>query len=182
MVEVVSSLDAEGRAIAYDIRMGVWVTIEAETDYIRHCFEEYNVQTDPSGRYSTLYRRWHLIGLELGVSVASVALRGEPTGAAIGWHADVVATAKRDLAPGEMLDGEGGCTVWGKLLPAHTSARLGGLPLGLAHHLRLVRAVRKDQSLTWGDVAIDESMPAFRLRREMEALYATAAEEEPPAV
>ena len=66
---------------------------EAETDYIKNCFEEYNAHTDPSGRYFTLYKRWHLIGLEVGMSVASVALRGEPTGVATGWNADVVATA-----------------------------------------------------------------------------------------
>ena len=114
-------LVARGRRpqpIPYDIRMGVWVTVEGETEYIRNCFEEYNAHTDPSGRYFTLYKRWHLIGLEVGVSVASVALRGEPTGVATGWNADVVATAKRDLQPGELLDGEGGYTVWGKLLPA----------------------------------------------------------------
>jgi hypothetical protein len=103
--------------------MGVWVTVEAETEYIKNCFEEYNAHTDPSGRYFTLYKRWHLIGLEVGVSVASVALRGEPTGVATCWNADVVATAKRDLQPGDMLDGEGGYTVWGKLLPADTSVR-----------------------------------------------------------
>ncbi|OYY85344.1 MAG: hypothetical protein B7Y42_16060, partial [Polaromonas sp. 28-63-22] len=114
MVEVISSLEADGRKIPYDIRMGVWVTVEAETDYIKNCFEEYNAHTDPSGRYFTLYKRWHLIGLEVGVSVASVALRGEPTGVATCWNADVVATAKRDLKPGDMLDGEGGYTVWGK--------------------------------------------------------------------
>ena len=111
MVEVISSLEADGRKIPYDIRMGVWVTVEAETDYIKNCFEEYNAHTDPSGRYFTLYKRWHLIGLEVGVSVASVALRGEPTGVATAWNADVVATAKRDLKPGDMLDGEGGYTV-----------------------------------------------------------------------
>ena len=105
MVEVVSSLEADGRKIPYDIRMGVWVTVEAETEYIKNCFEEYNAHTDPSGRYFTLYKRWHLIGLEVGMSVASVALRGEPTGVATCWNADVVATAKRDLAAGEMLDG-----------------------------------------------------------------------------
>ena len=168
MVEVISSLEADGRRIPYDIRMGVWVTVEAQTDYIRHCFEEYNAHTDPSGRYFTLYKRWHLIGLEVGVSVASVALRGEPTGVATAWNADVVATAKRDLAAGEVLDGEGGYTVWGKLLPAETSRRIGGLPLGLAHQVRVTRAVAKGQSLCWGDVAIDATTRAYRLRREME--------------
>jgi predicted homoserine dehydrogenase-like protein len=172
MVEVISSLEANGRAIPYDIRMGVWVTVEGETDYIRNCFEEYNAHTDPSGRYFTLYKRWHLIGLEVGVSVASVALRGEATGVATCWNADVVATAKRDLKPGEVLDGEGGYTVWGKLLPAEKSIRIGGLPLGLAHEVKVTRPVAKGQSLVWGDVAMDTATAAYRLRREMEALVA----------
>ncbi|MEP7283328.1 MAG: SAF domain-containing protein, partial [Rubrivivax sp.] len=127
----------------------------------------------PSGRYFTLYKRWHLIGLEVGVSVASVALRGEATGAASMWQADVVATAKRDLVPGEVLDGEGGYTVWGKLLPAATSAAMGGLPLGLAHDVKLVRPVAQGQSLSWDDVAMDTSTRAYALRREMEREFAT---------
>ncbi len=172
MVEVISSLEANGRKIPYDIRMGVWVTVEAETDYVKNCFEEYNAHTDPSGRYFTLYKRWHLIGLEVGMSVASVALRGEPTGVATGWNADVVATAKRDLQAGEMLDGEGGYTVWGKLLPADKSLRIGGLPLGLAHGIKLLRPVRQGQSLCWADVAIDTTTRAYQLRREMETLFA----------
>ena len=177
MVEVISSLEADGRKIPYDIRMGVWVTVEAETDYIKNCFEEYNAHTDPSGRYFTLYKRWHLIGLEVGMSVASVALRGEATGVATCWNADVVATAKRDLAAGEMLDGEGGYTVWGKLLPAERSLRLGGLPLGLAHNVKLVRPVKKGQSLSWADVAIDTSTAAYKLRSEMESMFSASVDE-----
>ncbi len=173
MVEVISSLEADGRAIPYDIRMGVWVTVEGETEYIRNCFEEYNAHTDPSGRYFTLYKRWHLIGLEVGLSVASVALRREATGVATCWNADVVATAKRDLEPGDVLDGEGGYTVWGKLLPAATSLAIGGLPLGLAHDVRVVRPVAKGASLSWNDVAVDTSTRAYAIRKELEGLYET---------
>lgn len=175
MVEVISSLEADGRAIPYDIRMGVWVCFEGDTEYIRRCFEEYKVRTDPSGRYACLYKRWHLIGLEVGISVASVGLRGESTGAALGFEADVIATAKRDLVPGEMLDGEGGYTVWGKLVPAAKSLRMGGLPLGLAHQVKVVRPVPRGQSLTWADVAMDTTLAAYRVRREMEALFAPKA-------
>ena len=175
MVEVISSLEPDGRKIPYDIRMGVWVTVEAETDYIKNCFEEYNAHTDPSGRYFTLYKRWHLIGLEVGLSVASVALRGEPTGVATGWRADVVATAKRDLKPGELLDGEGGYTVWGKLMPADTSVKLGGVPLGLAHDVKVVRPVAKGHIVTWADVAMDTTTRAYQLRMELEALGAQSA-------
>ena len=171
MVEVISSLEANGRKIPYDIRMGVWVTVEAETDYIKNCFEEYNAHTDPSGRYFTLYKRWHLIGLEVGMSVASVALRKEATGVAHCWNADVVATAKRDLKPGELLDGEGGYTVWGKLLPATKSVAMGGLPLGLAHDIKVVRPVKKGQSLSWDDVVVDKNTHAYKIRQELETKF-----------
>ncbi len=171
-VEVISSLEKDGRVIPYDIRFGVFVVFEGETEYIRNCFKEYMVRTDPTGRYACLYKRWHLIGLEVGISVASVAVRGESTGAATCWNADVVATAKRDLKPGEMLDGEGGYTVWGKLFQAEKSHGMGGLPLGLAHDVKVVRPVKKGQSLSWADVAIDEGLPAYKVRREMEALFA----------
>jgi len=172
MVEVISSLEKDGRVIPYDIRMGVWVTVEAETDYIKNCFEEYRAHTDPTGRYFTLYKRWHLIGLEVGVSVASVALRREATGVASCWQSDVVATAKRDLKPGEILDGEGGYTVWGKLMPAKASTIFGGLPLGLAHDIKVVRPVKKGQSLCWDDVAVDTNTHAYKIRKEMENLFA----------
>ena len=173
LVEVVSCLREDGSAIPYDIRNGVWVSIEADTDYIRHCFEEYKVVTDPSGRYMCLYKRWHLIGLELGISIASIGLRREPTGVPRCFNADAVAIAKRDLRVGEILDGEGGYTVFGKLTPAKRSLAQGLLPLGLAHGLRITRAVPKDQPLTWAHVAIDEAAPAYRARMEMERLLAS---------
>jgi len=147
------------------------VVFEGETEYIRNCFKEYMVRSDPSGRYACLYKRWHLIGLEVGISVASVGLRHEPTGVATCWNADVVATAKRDLVPGEMLDGEGGYTVWGKLFQAEKSMRVGGLPLGLAHNVKVTRAVKQGQSLTWADVAMDETSSAYKTRREMESMF-----------
>jgi predicted homoserine dehydrogenase-like protein len=174
-VEVISSLRRDGTPIDYDIRFGVFVVFEGDTEYIRNCFKEYMVRTDPSGRYACLYKRWHLIGLEVGISVASVGLRGEATGAAVCFNADVVATAKRDLKPGELLDGEGGHTVWGKLLPAQTSLALGGLPLGLAHGIKVARPVAQGAPLSWADVVVDEGIPAVRIRREMTAMFAPSA-------
>ncbi|MCC6209789.1 MAG: Gfo/Idh/MocA family oxidoreductase [Burkholderiales bacterium] len=167
-VEVVSSLTREGETIPYDIRFGVWVVFEGETDYIHRCFSEYGVKTDSTGRYACMYKRWHLIGLEVGISVASVGLRGEPTGCATGWRADAVAVAKKDLEEKEVLDGEGGYTVVGRLMPAEASLAQGCLPLGLAHGWTLLRPVAAGQPLTWSDVRIDANVPAVRLRREME--------------
>ena len=168
MVEVISSLNPDGSPIDYDIRMGVWVTVEAETEYIKNCFEEYKVHTDPTGRYFTLYKRWHLIGLELGMSVASVVLREEATGVATGWKADVAATAKRTLKAGEMVNGEGGYTVWGKLLPASTSLEQRALPLGLAHQVKVIRDVPEGDTVTWDDVEMDTSLKAYSIRKEFE--------------
>jgi predicted homoserine dehydrogenase-like protein len=174
-VEVVSSLRRDGTPIDYDIRMGVWVVFEGDTEYIRRCFTEYGVRTDASGRYACLYKRWHLIGLEVGISVASVGLRGEPTGCATGLRADVVATAKRDLAAGEMLDGEGGYTVYGKLMPAADSLALGALPLGLAHEARLLRPVPAGRTVRREDIALDDRSVAARTRREMEQVLGPPA-------
>ncbi len=174
-VEVISSLRADGAPISYDIRFGVFVVFEGDTEYIRRCFSEYGVKTDPSGRYACLYKRWHMIGLEVGISVASVGVRGEPTGCPTAFRADCAATAKRDLKAGEVLDGEGGYTVVGKLVPAQDSLRVGALPLGLAHNVKLNVPVAKGETVRWGDVSIDETTPAARLRREMEAGYAGAA-------
>jgi predicted homoserine dehydrogenase-like protein len=170
-VEVVSSLTKEGQPIPYDIRFGVFVVFEGETEYIQRCFAEYGVKTDPSGRYACLYKRWHLIGLEVGISVASVGLRGEPTGCATGWRADAVAVAKKSLAAGEMLDGEGGYTVVGRLMPAQASLAQGCLPLGLAHGWKVLRPVAAGQPVRWSDVAHDASSTAVRVRREMETVF-----------
>jgi predicted homoserine dehydrogenase-like protein len=168
-VEVVSSLERDGTVIPYDIRFGVWVVFEGESEYIRRCFSEYGVKTDPSGRYACMYKRWHLIGLEVGISVASVGLRNEPTGCATGWRADAVATAKKNLKAGEVLDGEGGYTVVGRLMPAEASLAQGCLPLGLAHGWKMLRPVAAGQPLSWSDVAFDANVPAVKLRREMES-------------
>src|SRR6185503_15722556 len=171
-VEVISSLRKSGEAIPYDIRFGVFVVFEGETDYIRRCFEEYGVKTDPSGRYACLYKRWHLIGLEVGISVASVGLRRESTGCPTGWRADAVAVAKRDLKVGELLDGEGGYTVVGRLMPAGDSLKQDCLPLGLAHGWKMLKPVKAGQPLKWSDVAFDANQTAVKLRREMEKTFA----------
>jgi predicted homoserine dehydrogenase-like protein len=173
-VEVVSSLARDGKPVFRDLRWGVYVTFAADSEYVRRCFAEYGLVTDDSGNYSAIYKPYHLIGLELGISVASAGLRGEATGAPNDFRGDVVAIAKRDLAAGETLDGEGGYTVYGRLMPASDSLRIGGLPIGLAHRVPLTRGVTKGQAITWNDVAAPDS-EAFRVRREMERLYAAKA-------
>ena len=171
-VEVISSLHRDGRPVANDLRWGVFVVFEAPGEYTARCFKEYGVVTDGTGRVSALYRPFHLIGLELNISILSVALRREPTGAPVGFCGDVVATAKRDLRAGEILDGEGGACVWGKLLPAATSLRIGGLPIGLANAVPMTRDVAAGACVTWKDVKIETADATYRYRRAMEAAFA----------
>jgi predicted homoserine dehydrogenase-like protein len=171
IAEVVSSLERDGRPVFRDLRWGVFVVIEAPSDYVRRCFAEYGLRTDAGGRYAAMYKPYHLIGLELGISVASAALRGEATGSVRGFAADAVATAKRALAAGETLDGEGGFCVYGRAMPAAASLAAGAVPIGLADGLRLARPVAAGAPVTWADVTPDPSAPAYRLRREMEDLF-----------
>ena len=169
MVEVVSSLKRDGTPVERDLRWGVYVVFKAPTDYAAACFKQYGLPTDASGRYAAMYKPFHLIGLELSISVLNVALRGEPTGSCRAWRGDAVAVAKRALKAGEMLDGEGGYTVYAKLIPAARSLALGALPIGLAHRVKLVRDVAAGEFLTAADVELDDHAQAVRIRREMEA-------------
>jgi predicted homoserine dehydrogenase-like protein len=171
VTEVTSSVYRDGRDVPHHLALGTYVVFEGETDYARRCFSEYAMLQDKSGRYAALYRPIHMIGLELGISVASAALRNEPTGAPTGFRSDVVATAKRNLKNGEMLDGEGGFCVWGKQTPAERSLDQDLLPLGLAHNVRLKRDVATGEALRWSDVDYDPNDLAVKVRREMEAAF-----------
>ncbi|MDR7471212.1 MAG: SAF domain-containing protein [Armatimonadota bacterium] len=166
-VEVVSSLHRDGRPVPRDLRWGVFVIVRAPDDYVGHCFAEYGLLTDDSGTYAAMYRPYHLVGLEVTVSVLRAGLRGEPTGHPGAFVADVVAAAKRDLDPGVVLDGEGGYCVYGALRSAEWSLREGALPVGLTHGARLLRPVRAGEVLRWPDVA-PAADDAVRLRQEME--------------
>ncbi|MGB1909216.1 MAG: NAD(P)H-dependent oxidoreductase [Candidatus Puniceispirillaceae bacterium] len=168
-VEVVTSIERDGRPVHKDLRWGVYVVIEAPNDYAAACFKQYGMNTDASGRYSAMYKPFHLIGLELNISILSAALLGQPTGMTKGYHSDVVATAKRPLKAGEMLDGEGGFTVWGKLCSARQSAEIGGVPIGLAHHLTLTRDVPAGAPITWQDVGDHPDTDILALRKKIQA-------------
>jgi predicted homoserine dehydrogenase-like protein len=169
MVEVVSSLKRDGTPVERDLRWGVYVVFKAPTDYAASCFKQYGLPTDSTGRYAAMYKPFHLIGLELSISVLNVALRGEPTGSCRAWRGDAVAVAKRALKAGEMLDGEGGYTVYAKLIPAARSLALGALPIGLAQRVKMLRDVAAGEFLTAADVVLDEQAQTVRIRREMEA-------------
>ncbi len=181
VTEVTSSVYRDGRDVPHHLALGTFVVFEGETDYARRCFKEYAMLPDKSGKYAALYRPIHMIGLELGISVAACALRHEATGAPTGFRSDVVATAKRALKAGEILDGEGGFCVWGKQTPAQVSLHDALLPLGLAHSVKLKRDIAKGAALQWADVEHDPNDAAVKIRREMEAAFGRRNAEAEPA-
>ncbi|CAL8477496.1 NAD(P)H-dependent oxidoreductase [Caballeronia sp. S22] len=168
LVDIAASQEPDGREVLNNIRYGVFVTFKAPNEYARACFKQYGLLVDPTGWYGSMWRPFHMIGLETSVSVLSAVLRGEATGSSKEFRGDAVATAKRDLKPGEMLDGEGGYAVWANAIPASKSLAIGGLPIGLAHNVRLKRPVAKDTIVRFEDVELERDLDVVALRREME--------------
>ena len=167
-VEVVSSLERDGRPVFKDLRWGVYAVLQAPNDYAASCFKQYGMNTDQSGEFSAMYKPFHLIGMELNTSIFSAALLKLPTGQTKYFKGDVVSVSKRNLKKGEKLDGEGGFTVWGKLIPASTSLNLQALPIGLANDMYLKNDIDKDKILTWNDVEFDKNNEIIRYRHQME--------------
>jgi predicted homoserine dehydrogenase-like protein len=179
LVEVVSSLEHDGRPVHRDLRWGVYIVFEAASadargTYTRDCFRDYQMIRDPSGRYAAMYRSHHLVGMEVGISIAAAALRGEATGTPVHFHSDVAATAKKALRPGEMLDGEGGYCAYGKIMRAEDSLARRALPLGLAHRIKVTRPVAAGATVGWDDVEIADD-DTVRFRREVERAFAPKA-------
>ena len=168
-VEVVSSLNRDGTEIPDNLRWGVFVVFKSDSRYTEQCFREYGVPVDDSGQYAALWRPIHLIGSELGFSVATALLDKKSTGATKAFSGDAVSIAKRNLKAGEMLDGEGGTTVWGKLLSASQSISMNALPLGLAHNAKLLKDISEGQVVSQNDVSGIPESNAYLLRKEMEA-------------
>lgn len=168
LVDIAASQEPDGREVLNNIRYGVFVTFKAPNEYSRACFKQYGLLTDPTGWYGSMWRPFHMIGLETSISVLSAVLRGEATGCSKEFRGDAVATAKRDLKPGEYLDGEGGFAVWANAIPASRSLAIGGLPIGLAHNVKLKRAVAKDSIVCVDDVVLDRDLDVLALRQDME--------------
>lgn len=175
LVDIAASQEPDGREVVNNIRYGVFVTFKAHNEYARACFKQYGLLTDPSGWYASMWRPFHIIGLETSISVLSAVLRNEPTGSSKEFRGDAVATAKKNLTPGEYLDGEGGFAVWANAIPAEKSLRLRALPIGLAHHVKVIRPVARDTIVTFDDVELVNDLDVVAVRREMETRFARPA-------
>ena len=154
-VEVISSIDLEKKDIPHDLRWGVYIVIKAQNEYVKNCFKDYGMVTDNSGNFSAIWRPYHYVGLELAQSIYSIALDQKATGQTKYFNADVVSLAKKDLNPGDTLDGEGGYCARGRLTTAYESVKNDYLPLGLTDNAKVIEPVKKDQFIKFSDVEIN---------------------------
>ena len=169
ITEVVSCMEPDGRETADHLRWGVYVVLEAPNDYAAACFRQYGMAPDSTGQFAAMYRPFHIIGLELNLSILLAALEGKATGVSRRFVGDAVACAKTPLAAGDTLDGEGGYCVWGKLVPSERSLAEGALPIGLAQDVTLKRPIAEGQIVTFADVDLSEDDDLVGYRRAMEA-------------
>ncbi len=171
VVEVVSSIDRDGRPVPHDLRWGVYVVLASSRPYIRRCFADYGMPVDRTGKYAAFYRPYHLVGMELPVSIARAALDHEATGTPRPVpQATVVCAAKRHLTAGDVLDGEGGATVYGLIDDATTAVRERLLPIGLSHGARVERPVPEDGLVHLDDVSLETSGQLYALWKEQASL------------
>lgn len=174
VTDVVSCMHDDGTFVDNHLRWGVYVVFTSDEPYSLRCFDEYGLITDPTGRYTALWRPYHLIGLEVGISVASIALRGEATGAPVyGPQAEVVCATRKAMRAGETIDGEGGYAAYGTIATADDARARHLVPMGLAHGLKLTRDVAADHPIGESDVAFDESSFLWKLRREQDRMFAS---------
>lgn len=142
-----------------------FVITEAKNPEMQQYFEQrFNVPTANGGKYQYFDRSYHIFP-ETTVSIANVALNDGPTGVVRTQASEVVARAKRDLEPGDVIDGGGGTTIYGALQSAEKAANEGAVPFELLAGAEVTRPVQRDERITEDDVEVDESSFLYHLRR-----------------
>jgi predicted homoserine dehydrogenase-like protein len=148
---------------------GVYVIATHDDPLERHYMKLYKRGDGPL--YS-FYTPQHLCHFEVPTSVARVALLNDPVLAPLGGPlVEVIATAKVDLEPGQVIDGIGGYHTYGQCDDAEVTRTEGLLPMGVAEGCRLVRRVPRDQVLTYADVELPANRLVDQLRAEQEARF-----------
>lgn len=166
VVEAISSTYYDGLPIPQGLRWGVYVVVSSDSEYLRNAMSEYGIPIGGNGKYGLMYRPYHFVGMEASISIVSAAIKGEPTGAPLDHPiSEVVTSAKRPLRSGELIDGEGGYTVYGLAYAAMDASHRGLLPIGLSGGARLTRHVPEDALITYDDVDLPRESFALKIRR-----------------
>lgn len=167
VVDTVSTLHPDGTSVDHSISFGVFIVTTTPNRAVGEYIEQNSgegLYVSDCGEYQVFYRPHHLPGIETTVSIAAAALDGQATGAPTDRTAEVVAAAKRDLEPGEEIDGGGGYTVYGQLESAERADERNHVPFELLDGAELTRPVEQDDVITYEDVELDDSSFIYTLR------------------
>lgn len=175
VVDALSALRPDETWVDKHIRGGVWAVIEGPDDFAADSLGAYSgiagsilgIEVGKRSKHLLVTRPSHWLGHELPYGVARMMIYGQTAGAPVGHHADVVAGAKRDLAPGEKLDGEGGYCVSGFTERAWLAREEGLVPIALTDGATVVRPVPAGGFVTYDDVELPETK-LLELRRRLE--------------
>ncbi|MGV9884671.1 NAD(P)H-dependent oxidoreductase [Streptomyces sp. NPDC003006] len=148
---------------------GVYVIGTHDDPRQRHYLELYKLGKGPLYSFYTPY---HLCHFEVPHTIArAIDFADAALTAPAGPRVDVVATAKRDLRAGAVVDGLGGYDTYG-VAETHAATRaLGLLPMGLAEGCVLLNDIGKDEVLTYDDVRLPSGRLIDELRGEQNELF-----------
>ena len=179
VIDMANAVDKNGHYVHQDkVFPGVFVVVTSEHPGVRSAmaalFEPgFGGTAQQWGPNWGLFRPYHLACVEVPMSIARALVQGRPTGELnSGMVAELIAIAKRDLQPGDELDGGGGYTVYGLSERYEVAKRERRLPFGFAYSGRVKRPVKRDAALTWDDVEVDTSTFLYRLREEQDRVFA----------
>lgn len=172
VVDTVSTLYPDGSSVEHDISFGVFIVTTTPNERVQQYLKENSgagLYVSNDGKYQVFHRPYHLPGSETTVSIANAALRNEPTGVSREHVAEVVGAAKRKLEPGDVIDGGGGHTVYGKLGSAERAIEQAYVPFELLEEAKITSTVAKDEIVTYDDVELSQESFIYRLRKLQDA-------------
>ena len=169
VVDLANAVRPNGEAeVPENIADGVWAVVTSADTHVREDMCIHGTRVSADGLRMALFREYHLCGIETPLSIAQAALLGTSSGTPRQTPtSEVLAYAKRDLRPGDTLDGSGGRLVYGLIDRAEALRSEGVLPLGLAYGATVREAVAADQPIPLKAVEVRAGSFVERLRAEM---------------
>jgi len=172
IIDMVNCLSSDGRTVVEPLLGGgVFIIIRSDNPQVGHAIKYKGFLGSPDGKSALIYRPYHFVGIETPMSILKAVLYNESTGAMLPVPAaDVITIAKKDLQPGEILDGIGGTTVRGVVEKYDTAKNNNLLPLGLAEKVRVNRFIPKGTELTYDMLEKDGDNFIWKLRKLQDAV------------
>jgi predicted homoserine dehydrogenase-like protein len=178
VIDMANAIDSSGQYVHEDkVFPGIFVVVTSDHAGVRSSmgslFEPgFGGTAQQWGPNWGLFRPYHLACVEVPMSVARAVVQGRPTGDLHGGMvAELIAVAKRDLKPGDELDGAGGYAVYGLSERYGVARQKKLLPFGFAYRGKVIRPVLKDQALSWDDVSVPKADFLYGLREEQDRRF-----------